>query len=326
MPVIYGSQIKKVAEMLKEAPVIKPPLNFYNYYVDGKEVVESDAYPALHDEHAVDFFFFTVLHQHGFWYDDGLGYACPITGTLDGKEYKGSDLLFRMAMRTYKKDPLLLTPKYLADISSEEMLQRFFTDDVGVLPFPDLQERLNLTRAYGQWFLGEGTTPEGILSLAHLGENALKGFLETMRTISGYNADPLEKKNNLLAMILSNRPEEFLARDANDEWSPIVDYHLMRVSLRLGLVRLTEEERRINESRQFVDPEMEHVIRKSIHTAITILIQRSGHSMFAIDELMWNARQYCPEMSEPECSQCVFKSVCRKDTKLFQPVLRTMAY
>ena len=326
MALIDMAQIEKVAGRLRELRGIGAPLNFYSHKVNGNEVVEKDMYPPLDGEYAIDFFFFTVLQQYGFWYDDGTKYTSPITGRIDGVYYKGSDLLFRIAMRTYKENPILLTPRCLAHIENRDFISRFFTDDVGVLPFPDLDKRFLLTREYGKWFMDNGTTPEGVLILAHLDESPLEGFLKSMRMISGYDTDALEKKNNLLAMIMTNRPEEFLARSDDDVWIPIIDYHLMRVALRLGLVRLTEKERKANEAREFVDAHVERTIRDAVFAAIVRLIDQSGHTMFAVDEVLWNARRYCPETEKPECGQCIFKRQCKQDIELFQPVFRTMAY
>lgn len=324
-------QIKQLAELIKNMPDAESAFNFYSYPVNaysskGPKIVAVDMYPPLHHPHAVDFFFFVMLHNHGFWYNDEKGYSAPIVGTLDGVDYKGSDLLWRMIKRAFDKDPFVVTPLYLANVLFEEMMENFFTDDKSPVPFPDLQERYDMTRAYGQWFVDEGATPEGILNLAHMHESPLAGFLESVGMISGYDADPLEKKNILLAAVLANRPEEFLNVNEDDHWDPIVDYHVMRVALRLGLVRLTTEERCINEKRLFVDAVEESFIRQAVYSAITLLIKKSGRSMSFVDEKMWNARRYCPEMTEPQCGQCVFKDVCKKDTALFQPVFRTTAY
>ena len=56
------------------------------------------------------------------------------------------------------------------------------------------------------------------------------------------------------------------------------------------------------------------------------VIRESGHAMSFIDEKMWSARRYCPEMTMPNCPECVFSEVCKKRTELFQPIFRTTAY
>ena len=45
-----------------------------------------------------------------------------------------------------------------------------------------------------------------------------------------------------------------------------------------------------------------------------------------VDEKMWRAREYCPEMEKPDCSKCEFGNVCKKRKDLFQPVWRTNNY
>ncbi len=324
MAIIDMLQIEKVAKLLKDLPDGEDGHNFYSFETESGKVIARDMYPYLHHPQAVDFFFFEVLHEHGFWYKKNEKWGSSIFGFLNGVNHKGSDALFRMVMRVFDKDPFVVRPERLLKMSFGEMVNTFFTDDIGTL-FPDLDVRYELTQEYAQWFADEGTTPEGILSLAHLSHNP-GGFLEIMRTVGGYNRDPFEKKNNLLAMILANRPEVFLNADTETDWKPIVDYHTMRLALRLGLVQLTEAKRTANIERLVVGADDEEDIRKAVYSAVELLVEESGRTMSFIDEKMWGARAYCPESKKPDCSKCAFESVCKKDIELFQPVLRTTAY
>ena len=96
--------------------------------------------------------------------------------------------------------------------------------------------------------------------------------------------------------------------------------------MRLGLVDLDENEYEIIRHRLWADWRMENSIRKNVYYAIIFLIQKSGRSMSFIDEIMWNARRYCPETEIPDCEKCIFTGVCRKKIELFQPVYRTTNY
>ena len=100
----------------------------------------------------------------------------------------------------------------------------------------------------------------------------------------------------------------------------------MRVSLRLGLVELDDEEASQNRKRAWVSYGNELRIRSAVHKAVGLIIKKSGVPMSLIDQKLWMARKYCPEMFEPDCPKCVFSTVCKKRTELFQPVLRTTAY
>jgi len=229
-------------------------------------------------------------------------------------------------MKALEKNPKVFSPEHLAEITQNELFEEIFADDNGPIPFPDRFARLEMTRDFGKWFMEKGIKPSDIIQSAGKAGKPLRRLLDRLKKIPGYNEDPLEKKNLLLAMTMANRPERFIEVRDFYNWLPVVDYHLMRVALRLGLVDLHKNEIYENEKRQFVSAETENDVRTSVFDAVVFLIRESGRSMSFIDELMWSARKYCPEMEEPDCSKCVFANVCKKRTKLFQPVFRTTYY
>ena len=169
-------------------------------------------------------------------------------------------------------------------------------------------------------------SPSEILLKANQDGRPLSAFLELTREIDGYNKDHLFKKNLLLAMILANRPEGFLHVKPEDFKDPIVDYHLMRVALRLGLVFLNWIEWDFISKRKWVDEWLETDIRAKTFQAVKTVIELSGKPMSEIDFLLWSARRYCPEMTVPDCPECIFNDVCQKKVELFQPVFRTTNY
>ncbi|OIP79450.1 MAG: hypothetical protein CO002_02760 [Candidatus Portnoybacteria bacterium CG_4_8_14_3_um_filter_44_10] len=189
-----------------------------------------------------------------------------------------------------------------------------------------MQERHQLTNSYGQWFLKNGNEPIKIVKQANSLGRSLDFFLWLTREVPGYNRDRFKKKNLLLAMVLSNRPEKFLEVKDPQCWSPIVDYHLMRLALRLGLVDLNKKEQPVNEKKLWVNAKAEYRIRYATYRAVRRLISRSGKQMPFIDEKLWLGRRYCPETEDPQCAQCIFSSVCKKRVELFQPIYRTTAY
>lgn len=331
---INERQIKKVAKILKEMPEGGKGLNFYNFTKDGKEIVASDMYPALNHPQALNFFFFVVMHDYGFWYGDDKGYHKPLYGNIGGRKVKGSDLLWMASRRALdNKAKSFFTPERLADISPEMLTapiffgdKAVFSDDDGPIVWPDFGTRFAMTRAYGCWFIDNKTSPNEIVILANQAEEPLKEFLWQTRQIPGYNRDYIEKKNLLLAMALANRPEKFLNVKDPENWKPLVDYHVMRLFLRLGMIDLGREEKEKNKKREWVSYETHQKIRYAAFKATCELIKESGRTMSFIDEKLWTARKYCPEMEKPDCPKCDFVSACKKRVELFQPVFRTTAY
>jgi hypothetical protein len=322
---INEKQTQLVAELLKKLPENGKGLNFYSYAKDGKEIIDSEKFPPLHHPQAINFFFFVVMHDYGFYYGDDKGYLEPLYGIFHGIKTKGSDLLWKMC-RLALANHEGFDPKYLANITVKE-LGRIFSDDNGPVIWPDFETRFRMTRAFGRWFIKRGITAEEIVANANSKKESLFYFLSVLRKIPGYDSDPLEKKNLLLAMALANRPEKFLKVNDPEQWMPLVDYHLMRLSLRLGMIEIHDREAlRKNCNREWVDFDIERRIRYATYNAVNDLIVKSGRQMSFIDEKIWMARQYCPEMKKPDCSKCIFESICKKRVELFQPIFRTTNY
>ncbi len=323
-------QIQLVAEVLKNMPESGKGLNFYSFNVDGVETFDSELYPPLDHPldhpHVLNFFFFTVMHDFGFWYGDDKGYLSPLYGIIKGKKVKGSDLLWKTLTTELRLRPWRFEPAVLAGISLEEFT-KVFSDDKGPIIWPDFETRFKMTRAYGCYFVENGWLPADILLLANQSERPIEEFILWTRKIPGYNRDTFfHKKNLLLAMVLANRPEKFLKVKDPQNWKPIVDYHLMRLALRLGLVELEKIDQKKNKKREWVNMFIELEIRRAVYEAIYELIEKSGRPMSFVDEKMWMGREYCPEMTTPECDKCIFESVCKKRVALFQPVFRTTNY
>ena len=147
-------------------------------------------------------------------------------------------------------------------------------------------------------------------------------------TIPGFGEDPLAKKANLLALILANRPEHFLDLRGPTEIAPIVDYHIMRTTLRTGCVTIVDADvRRRLVARIWVDADVETGIRLAARDAIRSLCDLSGLDVASVDGFFFNlGRAVCLETEQPRCAECPLSTVCTRETDLFQPIFRTTAY
>ncbi|OGN05272.1 MAG: hypothetical protein A3B99_01770 [Candidatus Yanofskybacteria bacterium RIFCSPHIGHO2_02_FULL_44_12b] len=321
---INQKQIERFAAKVRSIDTSRAKLNFYSYHKDNQEVVESDKYPPLNAPGVINFFFAVTMQNYGFWIGDIGGYVEPLVKEIDGKVLKGSDLLSVLSMKVYReKGPEFFDPQNLAKLSFLDFCA-WFPENAG---FQDLTIRHQMAVDYGKFMSRFTDSPvESLVSFANSQKRPLSFFLRQTKNLPGYDKDELAKKNLLLAMILSNRPERFLRVNSEEKWNPIVDYHLMRVALRLGLVDLYPAEDRLIASRGYVMPSVEKAIRQKVFDAVGRVIDLSGKPMSEIDFLMWSARRYCPEMTKPNCSKCVLSEVCPKKDWLFQPVFRTTNY
>jgi len=278
--------------------------------------------------HALAMLCISTLHQYGFWTADvDDGWIGPMFASINGKIYKGSDFVWAAFARAAEERPELLTIERMA--TDPTLFSTICTADDGRCPIPDLASHQQLHQAHGhamkrQWPGGY----QDIVRQANATPKPVQAILRTLGGLPGYMSDPMAKKANLLAVILGARPEGFLQTKDPENIAPIVDYHMMRVCLRTGLVNIenADLERRLC-TRMWVDPTEELAIRQATGRAILNLVEQTGCSVAAIDGLFFKiGRKHCVETEEPTCGQCPLHDACAQHTARFQPVFRTTAY
>ena len=286
--------------------------------------------PHLPREHpmALPTLWIATLHQYGFWYADARnGWNAPMEAPIDGTVRKGSDFIWAAFARAARTDPSALSAARMA--TEPDLFERICTDDTGACPVPALASHRALHVAHGVHM--QRHEPEGYVGLLdriNQTDAPIAALLRHLQRQPGFMGDPLAKKANLLAVILSARPERWLTARDPETIQPIVDYHMMRLCLRTGLVRVDDPDlhRRLA-ARLWVDAPEEESIRKATSRAIEALVERTRCSVAAIDGLFFSlGRSVCLETAAPQCERCPLRTACRKRTELFQPVFRTTAY
>ena len=283
---------------------------------------EADTYPFVDDDlpptdhpAALDYFFSSTLQQFGFWSHANGRYREPLVATIDGEERKGAFYFFRAWCRWLRDDPESLTPQAQAKLSKSDLLA-VLRDDHGNDPVPAIDLHLAMARAYGEDMVALQQTPADILRRANEAADPVSALLCELDRIGGYKEDSLRKKSALLAIILRQRPEAFLL-DKDDDAPPIVDYHVMRSCLRIGLLDVADETlaKKLTERRLLSEAD-EWAVRSAAFDCVDLLVQKSGKSLGAVDWFLFQARQRCPEMQEPQCASCVVDPLCahRKST------------
>ena len=308
------TQIQKISKMvaaLDEAA----PFNFI-----------SPELPPAHHPKALDYFFAVTLQQFSFWNEKNNRYHTPLVAPLGGVSQKGAFYLFDAYRRRLESDADFCSPERQANLSRAELLEIFKADD-GTDPMPALDLHLEMANAYGGDMLALRLTPEVVLQQAGASPTPLRTLISILDKIGGYKEDPLRKKSGLLALILNQRPEAFLTFADGEQVEPVIDYHLMRSCLRVGLVDILDADLKTKiTNRELISPADEWAIRLTAYRAIEQVVELSGKSTGAVDWFFFGARKRCPEMTDPECSLCQIDSVCAHRKELFQPVLRTTFY
>jgi hypothetical protein len=246
--------------------------------------------------------------------------------TLGGKSLKGSDYLWAAYRRALDRDPDFFSPARQALLNANDLADVFRADD-GTNPLPAFDLHWQQAQAYGRDMQSLSWTPSRILEAANQASQPRQTFSSRLDHVGGYKEDPLRKKSMLLALILEQRPEKFLRPAPPEAAPPVIDYHLMRSCLRIGLIDIGDEalRQRVIQRAQ-VSAEDEWAIRFAAYQAIQQVQQQSGRSMGAVDWFFFGARRRCPEMTEPDCSHCAVDPVCVHRKELFQPVMRTTFY
>jgi sugar/nucleoside kinase (ribokinase family) len=331
------------AALLSEAPPPDAPLDPRVQVDEGQvrqvaktisTLAEASPYPFVSPEFppvghpkTVDYFFAATLQQFSFWSVQNNRYYQPLIAPIGGVERKGSDYLWAAITRWLEKDAEFCSPERQADLSREELLAVFRADN-GQDPMPALELHLEQARQYGRDMIALQLTPQAVLNRALASTEPLQTFLVTLDQVGGYKEDPVRKKSLLLAMILNDRPETFLPLRDDEQIAPIMDYHLMRSCLRIGLIDVVDAELKAKlTNRQVASPAEEWAVRYPAYLAFEQLVTLSGRSPSAVNSFIFtNARKRCPETTEPECQSCQLDPVCAHRKAFFQPVLRTTFY
>jgi len=312
--VLNPSQIERVARRVADLPEVAP----FDY--------TDPNFPPVGHAATLDFLFAGTLQQFSFWETEAGRYSRPLLAPIAGTVRKGSDYLWQSYLRPLEADPGWYTPARQAAVTTEEMRAVFRADD-GTEPMPALALHVAQAQAYGQDMVALGLTPAQLVEQANASPAPLHTFLQMLHHIGGYKEDPLQKKSALLAIILAGRPEKFLRPAPGENVPPIIDYHNQRACLRIGLVDVADPAlSQALVGRRLVPAADEQAVRQATYDAMHQVAILSGKSIAAVDWFFFNARRYCPEMTEPDCGQCVVDPVCAHRKALFQPVFRTTFY
>lgn len=189
--------------------------------------------------------------------------------------YRGSALLWELALRAGERRPGLLTAKGLAGVSVGEVAEMLRIGGETVAG-PDVRARLwrdlaaGLEREYG----GKA---EALLAAAEGRLAGAGGLLARLAEFEAY-ADPLEKKSFLLAKVCERRG--WLDVTDPEHWQVSADSVLMRLSLRSGLVHPGEPEQ----------------VREATRRVLHDVADAAGLSPPVLDDFLWELGREDPDL------------------------------
>jgi hypothetical protein len=273
--------------------------------------------------------------------------------TLDGKESQGSELLFALARREVALDPQAFAALRMAKITTQQFNTIFSAErDASCPSISRGAERARLLRETAQALQQryDGALDKLLAeSEGYLRRPDGKGVLDVFSMLPGYY-DPHLKKAFVLLKIWQ-RLGLWEAKDQQNLFIA-VDYHLLRVALRSGIVQVQDEalaQRLRNQAPS--TPEEEEAIRAPVKLAYKRIEELSGLDVFTLDEIFWTLGRSCCHYARPaRCAECDFShcsvrlsftydctgccplaDACEGSTDpaqraLFEPMLETMYY
>lgn len=225
-----------------------------------------------------------------------------LDGTIGGRRLRGSDYLFAALLQHLARHPDRWTPPALTTWTLTE-LQGAVSDD-GNPPTSTLDrlaERLRLLRGIGKHIASEHA--DGPMSIWSGCDRRVETLLGRLAAMEAY-VDPVAKKSHLLLMFLHECGLWPLADPENLEIA--IDYHVMRVALRTGIVEVEDPELRRRLTCQDPVTEAEDTaIRLAVREACrTILAGVPELSRFRLDNLLWMiGRNCCFYEHPPVCTE-----------------------
>lgn len=221
-------------------------------------------------------------------------------GIVGAREYRGSDYLTRRMIEHMSTEPEFWKPASLLDLEDAKLAAIFSDDRTAATSCMDrLEERARQLRDLADFIVWNTAT--SIEDMFPPDEPLVVEEISERLAMTEAYSDPLAKKTNLLLMVLV---KEGLLKLSNPRSLRMpIDYHLMRVFLRTGVLVFSREsdlEQRLVRH-QVVTSEEETAIRKACVEAGRIFTE-FGADLFHLDALLWNiGRNCCQESGLPLC-------------------------
>lgn len=225
-----------------------------------------------------------------------------LQGVIDGQWYRGWDYMAHAARRALRRDPETFTAQRLASITPDE-LRALFSDDGQAehSTFDRIEERVGQWRQAASLLIAQ--YDGDVMNLYDQAHHHLRGEGGILQRLAAFDAysDPVEKKSFLFIMF-AFRCGAWQIEDL-ENLEVAIDYHIMRVALRSGMVRVVEPElEQTLKKRLPVSAEQDNRVREAVRQACALLVRHSRHSVFEVDNILWMmGRNCCFYDYEPIC-------------------------
>jgi len=304
---VNEKRVAEIATLLKA----KAPARFYDFSVEIPSATDPEV--------IANYVGAVVALDYGFWRINNKTFEVDFY-PLSGQKVKGSTFLWSKSKPLLTEKPAFFTAQHLQNLSEEDYVQ-WLSDDSGNVPFKDASIRLKLIRNYGQILASIG----GSLHQIYCADHSLANILTTMEKFEAYRDFPLYKKAHLLCKILQRIKQWMVIESPLYPKIPPIDYHLMNLAWKLGLVEITLDLEELFTAYAPLPSIVELTFRLRCADAYLQMSKLSGIDAYNIDDIMWmESRKNC-QLTPYCCSECLFNTVCQKNKQGF-PVINTYRY
>lgn len=236
-----------------------------------------------------------------------------LQGTIDGRWYRGWDYMLRAARRALAADPETFSAGRLAQVTVDEVRAIFSDDrDPEFSTLDRIDERVAQLRDAARVLLAR--YDGDVMALYDAAGRRLKGADGILARLAECHAyrDPVRKKSFLLTMFLVQSDVWDVADVENLRVA--IDYHIMRIALRSGIVRVEDPDlaERLRERGPVSEAE-DNALREAVREACHRVVTASRQSVFAVDNILWSmGRNCCFYGHEPICgpNACTRRDAC----------------
>ncbi len=245
-----------------------------------------------------------------------------LQGTIDGAWRRGWDYMVAAARRALRGDPDAFSAERLGAITPEA-LQALFSDTARPedSTLDRIAERVDMLHDAAALLLAE--YDGDVMRLYEAAGRRLRGpggILARLAACTAYS-DPVEKKSFLLVMFCV-RSGAWQVADL-EALGVAIDYHIMRIALRSGMVRVTDPllAERLR-TRAEVSAAEDNAVRTAVREACDLLVRAAGRTVFDVDNILWMVgRNCCFYEYDPICGE---GTVCGRRDKC--SLLKAIAY
>ena len=229
-------------------------------------------------------------------------------GEINGQHVRGWDYLLLCFIEEFKKNPSFIRADNMARITGQ-MLERILIGS-GDRYYERAYLLNNSARILKRDFSGD------IFKINEVSHGYIKregglGMIDLFRRFKAYS-DPLSKKT-FLFLNIAKKVGFWEIKDEENLWTP-VDYHLERVSIRIGLVEADKKLKdKLTEGRR-IPQTLDLKIRNEVGEAVKKVSEISGIPIENLDQLLWALGRSLCLREKPLCegggnTNCTLKIV-----------------